>query len=137
MKLLNWNLTAAPTDYGFFEIPCDSNLEVATGWVSLPESVKMSKGDTIMSAPVSDHESSEHQKYAPKWLREQAQIPAAPQLQVGSPPMSPSHAQILGDRGETLGLPSSEGNLENEVPRRLYEPEPVSQPQLDAEDTLC
>jgi branched-chain amino acid transport system substrate-binding protein len=83
-----------------------------------------------MSAPVSDNESSEHQKYAPKWSREQPRIPAAPQLRVTSPPMSPSHARVQGDRGETSGLPSSGGDLENEVPRRLYDPEPVSQPQL-------
>ena len=81
-----------------------------------------------MSDPVSDDESSEHLKYAPKRLREQPRMPPAPQLRVTSPPMSPSHAQVQGDRGENHYF--SGGDLENEVPRRLYEPEPVSQPQL-------
>src|ERR1700730_11914218 len=82
-----------------------------------------------MSAPISDDESSGHQMYAPKRLREQTPIPPAPQLRVTSPPMSPSHARVQGDRGETSGS-SYGGDLENVVPRRPYEPEPVSQPQL-------
>ena len=90
-----------------------------------------------MSAPVSDDESSEHQKYAPKRLREQPRMPPAPQLRVASPPMSPSHAQVQGDRGETSGLPSSEGDLEDEVPRRLYEPEPVSAAATATPRILC
>src|ERR1700730_5197094 len=76
-----------------------------------------------MSAPVSDNESSGHQMYAPKKLREEPRIPAASQLRTASPPMSPSHA------GETSRLRSSGGGLENEVPRRLYEPDAVPEPQ--------
>src|ERR1700675_1146500 len=85
---------------------------------------------TIMSTPVSDDESSEHQKYAPKRFRKQARMPAASQLRGASPPMSTSRAQAQGDRGEASGLPSSGVDLGNEGPRRrLYDPEPVSQPQ--------
>src|SRR5271166_1180507 len=80
-------------------------------------------GDTIMSAPVSDNESSGHQMYAPKGLRDQPRMPAATQLRTASPPMSPSHA------GETSRLRSSSGSLENEVRQRLYEPEAVPYPQ--------
>jgi hypothetical protein len=83
-----------------------------------------------MSGPVSDDESSKHQMYAPKRLREQPRIPAASQARITSSPMSPSHAQVQGEWGETSALPSSGGGLENEVRRRLYEPEAVSQPQL-------
>ena len=90
---------------------------------------------TIMSAPVSDDESPEYQKYAPKRLREQQpQLHPSSQDGVASPPMSPSHAQIQGRRTETSGLPSSGGDLENEVPRRLYEPEPLSQPSAPVSD---
>ena len=88
-----------------------------------------------MSAPVSDDESPEYQKYAPKRLREQQpQLHPSSQSGVASPPMSPSHAQIQGRRTETSGLPSSGGDLENEVPRRLYEPEPLSQPSAPVSD---
>jgi Periplasmic binding protein len=88
-----------------------------------------------MSAPVSDDESPEYQKYAPKRLREQQpQFHPSSQDGVASPPMSPSHAQIQGRRAETSGLPSSGGDLENEVPRRLYEPEPLSQPSAPVSD---
>ncbi|SRR6266436_8565305 len=84
-----------------------------------------------MSAPVNDDESSNHQMYAPKRLREQPSIPTTSQLRVTSPPMSPSHAKVQGEWGETSGSPSSGGGLENEVRRRRYEPEAVyqSQPQ--------
>jgi branched-chain amino acid transport system substrate-binding protein len=79
-----------------------------------------------MSAPISDDDNSGHQMYAPKRLREQTRVPPASQLSVDSPPMSPpSHAQVQGDRRS----PSSGEDLEDEVPRRLYEPEAVSQPQ--------
>jgi Periplasmic binding protein len=87
------------------------------------------KGDTIMSAPVSDDESIEHQKYAPKRFREQARMPVASQLRVNSPPMYPSHAKVQGEWGETSGSPSSGGGLENEMRRRPYEPEAEYQPQ--------
>ena len=80
-----------------------------------------------MSTPISDSESSGHQMYAPKRLREQTRIPPAPQLRVTSPRISPSHAQVHGDQGETSGFPSSGGDLEDKLSRRLYEPELVSQ----------
>ena len=82
-----------------------------------------------MSAPVSDDESIEHQKYAPKRFREQARMPVASQLRVNSPPMYPSHAKVQGEWGETSGSPFSGGGLENEVRRRPYDPEGVYQPQ--------
>jgi branched-chain amino acid transport system substrate-binding protein len=79
-------------------------------------------------APVSDDERPEYQKYAPKRLREQQpQLYPSSQSRVASPPMSPSHAQVHGDRGETSGFPSSGGDLEDKLSRRLYEPELVSQ----------
>ena len=88
-----------------------------------------------MSAPVSDDESPEYQKYAPKRLREQQpQLHPSSQSGVPSPSMSPSHAQIQDRRTETSGSPSSGGDLGNEVPRRLYEPEPVSQPRAPVSD---
>ena len=80
-----------------------------------------------MSAPISDDEGSGHQMYAPKRLRERTRIPPAPHLRVTSPRISPSHAQVHGDRGETSGFPSSGGDLEDKLSRRLYEPELVSQ----------
>jgi branched-chain amino acid transport system substrate-binding protein len=83
-----------------------------------------------MSTPISDSESSGHQMYAPKRLREQTRIPPAPQLRVTSPEISPPHAQVDGDQGETSGFPSSGGDLEEKLSRRLYEPELVSQPNL-------
>ena len=55
-----------------------------------------------MSGPVGDDESSGHQMYAPKTLRKQAGIPAAPQRRVDSPPMSPSHAQEQADAEITV-----------------------------------
>jgi branched-chain amino acid transport system substrate-binding protein len=82
-----------------------------------------------MSAPVNDDESSKHQMYAPKRLREQPRIPAASPLRVNSPPMSPSHAKVQGEWRETSGSSSSGGGSESEVRRRLYEPEAVFQPQ--------
>ena len=54
-------------------------------------------------------------------------MPPAPQLRVASPPMSPPHAQVQSERAEIY---SSQGELEDEVPQRLYDREPVSQPQL-------
>src|SRR3974390_1446482 len=83
-----------------------------------------------MSAPISDDENSEHQMYAPKRLpREQTRIPPAPQLRIDSRSMSPSHGQVLRESEETSRLHSSGGDLENEVPRRVYEPEASFQPQ--------
>jgi branched-chain amino acid transport system substrate-binding protein len=79
-----------------------------------------------MSAPVGDDENSNHQMYAPKSLREHTRIPRAPQLR-DSPRISPSQPQ--GDRQEEYGLSYSEGDLENEVRRRLYEREAVPLPQ--------
>jgi branched-chain amino acid transport system substrate-binding protein len=76
-----------------------------------------------MSAPIDEDESSGHQMYAPKRLGEQAHIRPT-SLQVDSPPMSPSHPQLKGDRRSPPGEDS-----EDEVPRRPYEPEPISQPQ--------
>jgi hypothetical protein len=78
-----------------------------------------------MSGPVSDDESSTHQMYAPKRIREQPRIPLSSHLRVDSPATSPSHPQLEGGRGS----PSFGGDLEDEVPRRPYEPEPISQPQ--------
>jgi ABC-type branched-subunit amino acid transport system substrate-binding protein len=78
-----------------------------------------------MSGPVSDDESSTHQMYAPKRIREQPRIPVSSQLRVDSPATSPSHPQLEGGRGS----PSFGGDLEDEVPRRSYEPELISQPQ--------
>lgn len=83
-----------------------------------------------MSTPISDSESSGHQMYAPKRLREQTRIPPAPQLRVTSPRISPPHAQVYGDQGETSGFPSSGGDLEEKLSQRLYEPELASQPDL-------
>jgi branched-chain amino acid transport system substrate-binding protein len=82
-----------------------------------------------MSAPINDDESSTHQMYAPKRLREQPRIPATSPLRVTSPPMSPSHAKVQGEWGETSGSPSSGGGLENAVRRRPYEPAAVYQPK--------
>jgi branched-chain amino acid transport system substrate-binding protein len=80
-----------------------------------------------MSAPVDDDESSEHRKYAPKRFREQPRIPAGSQFGVTSPPVSPPHAQLQNERGETSGLHPFQGNLENDAPRQEYEPERISQ----------
>jgi branched-chain amino acid transport system substrate-binding protein len=80
-----------------------------------------------MSTPISDGESSGHQMYAPKRLREQTGTPPGPELRVTSPRISPSHTQVHGDRGETSGFPSSGGDLEDTLSGRLYEPEFVSQ----------
>ena len=74
-----------------------------------------------MSTPAGDNESSGHQAYAPKKLREQPGNPAVSRLRSSSPPMPPSHA------GGKLGVPSF---LENEAGRQLYEPGPVFQPQM-------
>jgi branched-chain amino acid transport system substrate-binding protein len=76
-------------------------------------------GITIMNTSPSDNESPGHKAYAPKKLREQPRIPAVSQLRAGSSPMSPSHA------GETL--PSF---LKNEAVLQSYEPEAVSQSQM-------
>src|SRR5437879_13914228 len=83
----------------------------------------------VMSAPINDDESSAHQMYAPKRLREQPRMPATSPVRVTSPPMSPSHAKVQGERGEASGSPSAEGGLENEVRRRLHEHEAEYQPQ--------
>ena len=84
-----------------------------------------------MITPISDGESSGHQMYAPKRLREQTRIPPAPQLRVTSPGIFPSHAQVHGDQGETSGFPSSGEDSEDKLSRRLYEPELASeQPDL-------
>jgi hypothetical protein len=72
-----------------------------------------------MSPPTGDNESSGHKAYAPKKLREQPRIPAVSQLRAGSSSMSPSRV------GETL--PSF---LKNEAVLQPYEPEAVSQPQM-------
>jgi ABC-type branched-subunit amino acid transport system substrate-binding protein len=77
-----------------------------------------------MSAPIDEDESSGHQMYAPKRLREQAHIRST-SLHVDSPPTSPSHPQLKSDRRS----PSFGEDLEDEVPRQPYEPEPISQPQ--------
>ena len=84
-----------------------------------------------MITPISDGESSGHQMYAPKRLREQTRIPPAPQLRVTSPGIFPSHAQVHGDQGETSGFPSSGEDSEDKLSQRLYEPELASeQPDL-------
>src|SRR3954467_11694795 len=85
-------------------------------------------GYTMMRAPASDDESSEHPKDAPKWSREQPRMPPAPQLRVTSPPTSPPHAKVQGGLKERPGSPPPGGELENVVPRRLYERD--FQPQL-------
>jgi branched-chain amino acid transport system substrate-binding protein len=76
-----------------------------------------------MSAPISDDESSGHRMYAPKRLREQTRILPAPQPRVDSPRISPPHAQVQRELGDTSRLHSSAGGLQNE-------PEAVPQPQL-------
>src|SRR6516165_7266816 len=78
-----------------------------------------------MSAPIDEDESSGHQMYAPKRMREQTRVPPVPQVRVESPATSPSHPQLEGDRRP----PSFREDLEDEVRRRPYEPEPISQPQ--------
>jgi len=78
-----------------------------------------------MGAPVNDDESSKHQLYVPKRLREQQRIPTSSQQRVDSPATSPSHGQLEGDRRS----PSSGRAPEEEVSRRrLYDPEPIFQP---------
>src|SRR6516165_1289613 len=72
-----------------------------------------------MSTPASDNESSGHKAFAPKKLREQPRIPAVSQPRASSSSMSPSHA------GEAL--PSF---LKSEAVLQPYEPEAVSQPQM-------
>ena len=65
-----------------------------------------------MSDPTSNDENSEHQMYAPwKLQQEQTRLPAAPQLRIDSPPVSPSRTQLQGD----WRSPSSGGGLENET----------------------
>ena len=73
-----------------------------------------------MSNPSSEDENSEHQMYAPSKLQqEQPRLPAAPQLRVNSPPMSPSRTQVQDDWRSA----SSKEDLENEA---------VSQPLRNA-----
>jgi len=81
-----------------------------------------------MSSPVDDNQSSGHQMYAPKSLREQPRIPATSLLRSASTGVSPSRAQSEG-RDTREPLPSFGGGFENEVPRRVYEPEASLQPQ--------
>ena len=65
-----------------------------------------------MSNPSSEDENSEHQMYAPSKLQqEQPRLPAAPQLRVNSPPMSPSRTQVQDDWRSA----SSKEDLENEA----------------------
>src|SRR3974390_3450741 len=65
-----------------------------------------------MSNPASEDENSEHQMYAPRKLQqEQPRLPAAPQLRIDSPPVSPLRTQLQGD----WRSPSSGGGLENET----------------------
>ena len=65
-----------------------------------------------MSDPTSEDENSKHQMYAPgKLQQEQPRLPAAPQLRVNSPPMSPSRTQVQDDWRSA----SSKEDLENEA----------------------
>jgi branched-chain amino acid transport system substrate-binding protein len=77
----------------------------------------------IMSDPISDDENTGHHD-APKRLQEQPRMPSSAQLRVTSPPF-PLQARGHND----LRSPSSGGISENEVRRRLYEPEGVPHPQ--------
>jgi branched-chain amino acid transport system substrate-binding protein len=72
-----------------------------------------------MSTPASDNESSGHKAFAPKKLREQPRIPAVSQLRAGSSSMSPSQVEEA--------LPSF---LKSEAVLQPYEPEAISQPQM-------
>jgi len=65
-----------------------------------------------MSNPTSEDENSEHQMYAPSKLQqEQPRLPAAPQLRIDSPPVSPSRTQVQDDWRSA----SSKEDLENEA----------------------
>jgi branched-chain amino acid transport system substrate-binding protein len=82
-----------------------------------------------MSAPTSDDRSSGHEMYAPKRSQEQTRIPPAPQLRVNPPPVSPTHVQTQQE-WETSRSFSSVRAWEDEVSRRLYEPNAALHPQL-------
>ena len=76
-----------------------------------------------MSGPVSDNKTPGHQMYAPNTVTQQ---------RVDSPPMSPSHAQVSPSHAQVQAdrrSPSFGEDLEDEVRRQPYEPEPISQPQ--------
>src|SRR3974377_2187983 len=65
-----------------------------------------------MSNPTSEDENAKHQMYAPRKLQqEQPRLPAAPQLRVNSPPMSPSRTQVQDDWRSA----SSAEDLQNEA----------------------
>ena len=91
----------------------------------------MPKWGWIMSAPVNDEETSKHpQMHAARKLQEPPRMPAAaPSPRVNSPPMSPSHSKMQAEWRGGSSAPSSGRGLDNETRRRLYEPEPVHQPQ--------
>src|SRR6516164_4576376 len=85
-------------------------------------------GETVMSTPVSDDNSSEHLlKYAPQKLGEQPRTPPASQSR-GASPTSASHAQAQGEWGGSSGLRSFGGGVRNEV-RGPHEPEATAQPR--------